>query len=75
MIILKIIVKEIGIQFGVFATEFIEHVLVGGAEVIDVGFSEGRSREFHVLSSPVRADVEPLSLEQRMGLHAPILIG
>lgn len=49
-------------------------MFVRGTEVVDVGFSEGRTGELNVLTSSVRADVEALPFEERVGLHAPVLI-
>ncbi|PON78688.1 hypothetical protein TorRG33x02_237320 [Trema orientale] len=50
------------IQFGIFAAKIIEHVFVGSTEVVDIGFSEGRTRELHMGNRPVRRHVEALPL-------------
>ena len=63
-----------GVQFGVFAAEVFEHLLVGGAEIVDVGFSKGGPGKLNVLPSSVRGYVEALSLEQPVRLHAPVLV-
>lgn len=61
-------------QFGVFAAEIVEHELVRGAEVVDVGLAEGRAGELDVSAGAVGGDVEALSLQQRVSLHAPVLV-
>ena len=62
------------IQVGVFAAEIIEHVLIGGSELVDVWFSEGRSRELDVRPRPVGWHVESLLLEEGVSLHASVLV-
>lgn len=61
------------IQFRVSSAEII-HVLVRGTEVVDVGFSEGRTRELHVGPCAVWGDVEAFLLEEEVGFHAPVLV-
>lgn len=61
-------------QFEVFAAEIVEHVLVGSAEVVDVGLAERRAWELDVSAGAVRGDVEALALQQRVSLHTPILV-
>lgn len=62
------------IQFRVFSAEVIEHVLVGSSEVIDVWFSEGRTRELNVCTSAVGRHVEAMPFEEEVCLHASVLI-
>ncbi|KAJ6760073.1 hypothetical protein OIU79_025025 [Salix purpurea] len=63
------------IQFRVFAPEIIEHLLIRGAKVVNVWFSEGRSRQLNVRTSSIRGDIKSMPLKQRMSLHASVLIG
>lgn len=66
--------KKKRIQLGVFAPEIFVHLLVWGTEVVDVGFSEGGTRELNVSPGSVRRDLEALPLEERVRLHAPVLV-
>ena len=40
--------KNRNIQFGIFTAEIFEHVLVRSTEVVDIGFSERRTRKLDV---------------------------
>lgn len=62
------------LQLRVPAAEVVVHVLVGGAELVDIGLPERRPRELDVGSRAVGGDVEALPLEQRVRLHAPVLV-
>lgn len=62
------------VQVGIFAAEFVVHGLVGGAEVVYVGFPQRRAGELDVRPRPVGRHVEPVPLQQRVGLHAPVLV-
>jgi len=66
--------REKRIQIRVFSAEVIVHILVGGSEFVDIGFPEGGTRELHVGTGAIRRHVEALPLEQRMSLHAPVLV-
>lgn len=50
------------------------HELVGGAEVVDVGLPQRGAGELDVRPSPVGRNVEALPLQQRVRLHAPVLV-
>lgn len=66
--------KHKRIQFRVFSAKVIEHVLIGSTEIVDIGFSEGRTRELNVGTCSVGRHVEALSLEEEVSLHASVLV-
>jgi hypothetical protein len=62
------------IQFGVLVLEILEHLAVGRAELVHIGLAGGRAGELDVGAGAVGADVEALLLQQRVRLHAAVLV-
>ncbi|KAM1311045.1 hypothetical protein TB2_007450 [Malus domestica] len=58
----------------VILLEVVENLLVRCAKVVNIGFSEGGTKKLDVGSGAVRRDVEALPLEERVSLHALVLV-
>ncbi|KAM2000548.1 hypothetical protein COP2_007835 [Malus domestica] len=58
----------------VILLEVVENLLVRCAKVVNIGFSEGGTKKLDAGSGAVRRDVEALPLEERVSLHALVLV-